>query len=119
MSQGSLRMEADLVVGKMEKGRLVTVTATGKPVRVRALLQAGEQELMANAERIVFRARSRELELFGNARVQQGTNEFRANQIIYALDDERLQAFGKDAGDGRVHAVFYPEKKDDKEDDKK
>ena len=113
MSQGSLRLEADKVIGKMEKGRLTTVTATGKPVKVRALLGEGEQEMRANAERIVFRADTRELELMGEAWVQQGENEFRAHQILYSLDQQRLQAFGKDAETGRVRAVFHPQKKDD------
>jgi lipopolysaccharide export system protein LptA len=114
MSQGSLRIEADKVVGKMEKGQLTTVTATGKPVKVRALLEDSDQELLANAQRIVFRANTRELELTGEAWVRQGANEFRAQQIRYALDEQRLQAIGKDAEAGRVHAVFHPPKDDAK-----
>ena len=113
MSQGSLRLEADKVVGKMEKGQLTTITATGKPVKVRAQLEEGEQELLANAKRIVFRVEARELELMGEAWVRQGVNEFRAHQILYSLDQQRLQAIGKDADVGRVHAVFHPQKKDD------
>jgi lipopolysaccharide export system protein LptA len=113
MTQGSLRLEADKVIGKMEKGQLATVTATGKPVKVRALLDEGEQELHANAERIVFRADTRELELMGEAWVRQGENEFRAHQILYSLDAQRLQAFGKDTEGGRVRAVFHPQKKEE------
>lgn len=111
MTQGSLRLEADRVEAKMKDGHLVEVTALGKPTRVRARRQEGEEEMLADAERIVYRADTRDLELTGSAYVRQGANEFRAHYILYGLDDQRLSALGSDEQDGRVQAVYYPESK--------
>lgn len=110
LSQGGMRLEAERVEVRMNRRRLDVVTATGKPVRLRALLENREDELLANAERIVFRVEAREIELTGNAWVRQGADEFRAHHMTYAIDEKRLVARGADgnADDSRVHAVFHP-----------
>lgn len=111
--QGSMRIEADRVEVQMDKRRLANVVATGKPVRLRALLENKDDELLANAERIVYRASARTVELSGNAWVRQGADEFRAQHMTYGLDNKRLSADGSGAEDGRVKAIFHPKPKDE------
>jgi lipopolysaccharide export system protein LptA len=102
----------------MDKRRPTTVTATGKPVYLRALLEDQDDELQAHAQRIVYRADQRSIELSGNAWVRQGEDEVRAEILTYDLDRQRLRASGAEAGapggDGRVYAIFHPKAKDEK-----
>jgi lipopolysaccharide export system protein LptA len=111
VKQGSVRIEADRLEVRMEKKRVGVVIATGKPVRMRGRLDDRPDELLANAERLVYRVALRELDLSGNAWIRQGTDEFHAHQIHYGLNDKRLSAVGKDAGDGRVRAIIHPKPK--------
>jgi lipopolysaccharide transport protein LptA len=77
-------------------------------VRLRALLDNRADELKANAERLVYFANTRALELSGNVLLRQGGDQFSAQHLRYTLDDQRLIAHGSDAEDGRVHALIQP-----------
>ncbi len=106
--QGSLRIEADRLEVRTRGPQLDTVTASGRPVRVRALLDNRADELKADTERLVYRANARELELSGKVSLRQGGDQFSAEHLRYTLDGQRLVAHGSDAEDGRVHAVIQP-----------
>jgi lipopolysaccharide export system protein LptA len=114
LTQGSMRIEADRVEVRTVKGSLTQVLATGKPVRLRALLEDSDSELRADAERVVYRAATFDVELTGNAWVRQGTDEIRARQIVYSLADHGMSATGADGDDGRVYAIIQPRKKNEK-----
>lgn len=106
--QGGLRIEADRLEARMRGQQLETVTAIGRPVRVRALLDNRKEELKASAERLVYHANARALELSGNVSLNRGGDQFSAQTLRYALDARHVVAHGSDAGDGRVHAVIQP-----------
>lgn len=109
--QGSLRIEADRLEVRTRGLQLDTVTAIGRPVRLRALLDNRSDELKANAGRLVYNANARALEMSGNVLLRQGGDQFSAEYVRYTLDGQRLVAHGSDAGDGRVHAVIQPRAK--------
>ncbi|HKQ29939.1 MAG TPA: lipopolysaccharide transport periplasmic protein LptA [Burkholderiales bacterium] len=105
--QGSLRVEADRLEVRTDKNRrLQTLIATGRPARLRGFTQDRDDELQADAERIVYQAAKREIEISGNAWARQGRDEFRAEHIFYGIDDKQLIARG--GADGRVHMIFQP-----------
>jgi lipopolysaccharide export system protein LptA len=109
--QGSMRVEADRVEVLTRNMRIETVTATGRPVRLRALLDDRDDELRASAERLVLNARTRELDLTGNVLLRHGGDQFSAAHIHYALDDQQLTAKGTGTEDGRVYAIIQPQRK--------
>ena len=107
MTQGSLRLEADRLEVRTDKNRrLQTMIATGRPARLRGFTENREEELKADAERVVFQAAKREIEMSGNAWARQGADEFRADHIYYGIDEKQLVANG--GPDGRVHVIFQP-----------
>jgi lipopolysaccharide export system protein LptA len=109
MIQGGLRVEADRLEVRTDKNRrLSTVIATGRPARLRGFTETRDDELLADAERVVFQAETREIELTGNAWARQGGDEFRAQQIHYGLDNKQLAATGGSGTDGRVHVTVQP-----------
>ena len=106
--QGSLRIEADNVEVRTRDMRVDTVTAVGRPVRLRALLDNREAELKASAERLVLYAETRSVDLSGNVQLRQGGDQFSAQHLHYALDEQRISAQGGDNADERVYAIIQP-----------
>lgn len=106
--QGSMRVEADYMEVRTRDFQIHTLTATGRPVRVRALLDNHEDELQASADRVVVHATTRELDLSGHVQLRQGGDQFNAEQLHYALDEKRMTAKGDDTEDGRIYAIIQP-----------
>ena len=108
--QGSLRIEADRLDVRSGARRANTITDTGRPVRIRGMLENSADEFRAQAERLVYTTAVRELEMTGKVWLRQEGNEFHAQQLHYEIDNRRLTANGAGAGtgDGRVHAVIQP-----------
>jgi lipopolysaccharide export system protein LptA len=108
LTQGSLRLEADRLEVRTDKNRRMQILiATGHPARLRGFTETREDELQADAERVVYQAVKREIEMTGNVWARQGRDEFRAEHIYYGIDNEQLIARG-DGADGRVHVTLYP-----------
>jgi lipopolysaccharide export system protein LptA len=115
LTQGSLRVEADRLEVRTDKNRRIeSVIATGRPARLRGFTQSRDDELLADADRVVYQAMTREIEMIGNAWARQGGDEFRAQQIHYGMDSKQLAAKGSGNADGRVHVIFQPRPEDDK-----
>jgi lipopolysaccharide export system protein LptA len=109
LTQGSLRLEADRLEVRTDKNRrMQTLIATGRPARLRGFTENRDEELRADAERVVYQAAKREIEMSGNAWARQGQDEFRAQHIHYGIDDKQLVARGGDGADGRVHVILQP-----------
>ncbi len=106
--QGSLRIDADQVEVRTRHMRMDTVTAVGRPVRLRALLDNREDELKASAERLVLYAETRSVDLSGNVHLRQGGDQFSAQHLHYALDEQHISAKGGDNTDERVYAIIQP-----------
>ena len=109
--QGSLRIDADQVEVRTRNLRMDTVTAVGRPVLLRALLDNREDELKASAERLVLYAETRSVDLSGNVHLRQGGDQFSAQHMHYALDEKRIAAKGTDNADDRVYAIIQSSQK--------
>ncbi len=109
--QGSIHVEASKIEIRNRAGHMDTVTATGKPVRVRALPDEDEDEVKASADQLVYFVQSRELDLRGNVLFRRGGDQFNAEHMRYALDTKQLRADGTDVEDGRIYAIIQPRPK--------
>jgi lipopolysaccharide export system protein LptA len=115
LTQGSLRVEADRLEVRTDKNRrLNSVTAIGRPAKLRGFVENRDDEIQAEAERVIYRASGREIEMTGNAWARQGKDEFRAQQINYGIDSKQLTAQGGGGADGRVHVIFQPKYENEK-----
>lgn len=115
LTQGGLHVEADRLEVRTDKNRrLSSVIATGRPAKLRGFIESTNEEMSAEAERVVYRATGREIEMTGNVWARQGRDEFRAQQINYGIDSKQLSAKGTGQADGRVHIIFQPRSKDEK-----
>lgn len=106
MTQGSLRIEADKLEVTLREGLVQQVRGWGSPARVRSRTEAGE-ELRARAQRLEYRARPRELDLYGDVELRRdGDLLTGAREVHYSLADQTFVARGD--AEGQVHAVIQP-----------
>jgi len=109
--QGPDSLKADeLVIYAEQRQQLKKIIATGKPARFEHQAEQAEERSWGEAESIVYEAQTSRVVLNGEARFQQGDNQFSGNRIEYDADKKLVKA-GKDgAGEGRVQIVIHPRK---------
>ncbi|SEQ26821.1 lipopolysaccharide export system protein LptA [Ectothiorhodospira magna] len=105
ITQGTTEISGDTVTVHTPGRQLERMTAEGQPATLRTQDPQG-REVQAEATRMAFFPNEQRMELSGNARVHQGTDEFRGSRIIYDLHTATLEARTGDTG--RVEAIFTP-----------
>jgi lipopolysaccharide export system protein LptA len=109
MTQGSLTIEADRLEVILREGQTELIRAAGKPMRMRARTDAGEN-IRARAARAEYHGKARKIDFFGNVELRRDGDVFTGAVLHYLLDDETFTAEGGD--EGRVSATIQPAKKD-------
>ena len=110
--QGVDRLRADKVVVYSEQRQDVTkVVATGQPAHFDHEAELPEESSWGEADTIEYYADKSLLILNGNARFQQGDNQFSGNRVEYELDKKLVKAGKSVAGEGRVKIVIHPRSK--------
>lgn len=109
LEQGSLRLEADVLVVHRKGDALDRLEAEGRPVRFRQLPDGSTEMIEGEARRLEYRAAQDQLLLQGTASVRQAGNLFSGERIEYDIVKSRVRASGQtDDGDGRVRAIIQP-----------
>ena len=113
LSQGTMLLRAATIVVEQDDKGLKAGRAMGNPVTFRQKREGEDIYVEAYANRMDYDAREEELILSGDARVKQGDDEIRGEQIVYNIGSERFQAVGsgKPGATGRVRAVIKPREK--------
>ena len=112
--QGPDSLRADeLVIYAEQRQELKKIVATGKPARFDHQAELVEERSWGEAENIVYEAQLSRVVLNGDARFQQGDNQFSGNRIEYDADKKLVKAGKSDASEGRVQIVIHPRKKSD------
>lgn len=112
--QGPDSLKADvLVIYAEQRQEVKKIVATGKPARFDHQAELAEERSWGEAEKIVFEAQESRVVLNGEARFQQGDNQFSGNRIEYDSDKKLVKAGKEGAGEGRVQIVIHPRKKTD------
>lgn len=114
LDQGSLHMEADLLIVYRATAELDRIEAEGRPVRFRQRPEGATADVEGEALRLEYRAAEDRLLLQGAAWVQQGGDRFSGERIQYDTVLSRVQASGQDNGSGRVHAIIQPRSEGEK-----
>lgn len=107
--QGSLEIRADKVNIQAPDHEIVSIVATGKPVKMQQTMDDGQQ-VKGQGNTIRYQVKGKKIVLTGNAKLEQGKDVISNNHITYLPGSGELKAGGK-KNSGRVKAVFHPSNK--------
>ena len=114
ITQGTLTIHADKIDFKQNADNSLSATAYGNPIDFREKKEGSDEYYQGYAQRAVYNGQTHTLELFDNALLKEGNNEFRGNYISYNSDTNFMKAEGRPnapGGEGpgpRVQGVFEP-----------
>ena len=107
--QGSLEIRADKVNIQAPDHEIVSIVATGKPVKMQQTMDDG-QLVKGQGNTITYQVKGKKIILTGKAKLEQGKDMISNNNITYLPASGELKAGGK-KNSGRVKAVFHPSNK--------
>ena len=94
--------------------RLARATADGSPARFSRTMPPPEaRTVRGTANRIVYDLAAGELELAGQASLQDGVREVSGGRLVYRIAEDRLIASAEEDGTDRVRIVITPPAEDD------
>lgn len=114
ITQGTLTIRADRIDFKQNADNSLSATAYGNPISFREKKEGADEYYEGYAQRAVYNGQTHTLELFDNALLKEGKNEFRGNYISYNSETNFMKAEGRPnapGGEGpgaRVQGVFEP-----------
>jgi len=111
LTQGSLRITADLISIQHDATAAEEIVATGAPATLVQTPAPDQAPVDASANRIEY-IRSQDLvKLIDEARIAQNGSILSGDQIDYLVNERRVRAAGNSSpeGSGRVEVVIPPE----------
>jgi lipopolysaccharide export system protein LptA len=114
ITQGTLTIHADRINFRQNPDDSLSATAWGNPITFREKKDNSDEYYEGFAQRAVYNGQTHVLELFDNALLKEGQNEFRGNYISYNSETNFMKAEGRPnapGGEGpgpRVQGVFEP-----------
>ncbi|MDQ5911129.1 MAG: lipopolysaccharide export system protein LptA [Pseudomonadota bacterium] len=109
ISQGSMRLNADIATIHVKDGSFQRMEATGNPVNLRYQPTADKPEILGTSQRVEYDVVSAKVVMSGNARLTQGQDVFTGDRVEYDLKSDVVRARG--AGDnGRIQFTIQPQK---------
>jgi len=99
LTQGSLRLSAQILRAKREHGEVVEIAASqgeaNDAVSYAQCIRPDEPEVTALAKEMIYDLRSQTIELNGDAVLRQSDVEFRGNVILYDIVRGKTEASGE------------------------
>jgi len=114
--QGSIIMDADIMVVHSRDGQLHKFEAFGDPAHYQQKLDDKDGDLDAKAKAMEYVASTEKLILRDNVHVVKGKNVFTGNIIEYSTKDEIVSARKAETGEERVKVIIQPRKQADNPD---
>jgi lipopolysaccharide export system protein LptA len=106
--QGRLAIRADRIEIRARDNRTEFIHATGKPVKLKQLPEADEEELDGEANQVEYHVGDRKLDMMGDVTLRRGKDLFTGHVLHYDMNAKSMSAAGDIKNDGRVHAVIQP-----------
>lgn len=105
--QGTLRVQGDKMVVKINGDQVERITTIGTPARYRQQLEDNQGEVVANADSIIYHTAQERIYLNGKATLEQQGNQLQGESIRYDIVAGKVDA---SAGDnkGRVRMQLDP-----------
>lgn len=105
-TQGTLRLTAARAEAQNLASVIETVTAEGKPVTFRHRPEGQEEFIEGEANRAVYHALARSVDLYGEVQVQRGRDLFRSAVLHYDIENQSM--IGESANGRRVYVALVP-----------
>lgn len=105
LTQGTLRIESERLLIIRTDSTLEKAVAEGtakKPARYQQQINPGKPLTKAHGQRIDYFARQREVNIQGNAQLQQDGNLFSGERILYDMTKETVSASGGTSTSGQT-----------------
>ncbi|MGB9429365.1 MAG: lipopolysaccharide transport periplasmic protein LptA [Gammaproteobacteria bacterium] len=106
ITQGSIKITADKAILHIQNGEIQSADITGSPAAFQQQPDSGAL-VHGTAGEITYNQSTNEVDLLGNAYLQQGERLFTADVIHYNTATEHVVAIGGKNG-GRVHITIPP-----------
>ncbi|RJQ47482.1 MAG: lipopolysaccharide transport periplasmic protein LptA [Gammaproteobacteria bacterium] len=111
VTQGTLRLDADIVTAYTPDRQLQKVVAEGNPARYKQRPDKKDEDMRARARRMEYYANTGQLILYEGAHLWHEGNEFSGNRIEYDTRADVVQAAKAPTGKERVQVVIPPKGK--------
>jgi len=105
--QGTLRVQGDKMVVKINGDQVERITTIGAPARYRQELEDDQGEVIANADSIIYHTAKERIYLNGKATLVQQGNELQGESIRYDIVAGKVDASAGDSK-GRVRMQLDP-----------
>jgi lipopolysaccharide export system protein LptA len=113
--QGSMHIDADLVVVHHVAGKLQRIVATGKPVHFQQQPEVNGSIIVGSASTLIYHHVEQRVELVQNALVDRDSSTVKGNRIEYLLPNKTVRAEGAvNSQNGQVEMVLQPAEVDPK-----
>lgn len=111
VTQGKIRVEADLLTVTTREGELLRIQAEGEPVRFQQTRE-NEETIRGRSLELDYDAQTERVLLLKNAELWQDNNHFSGERIQYDLQQKRVLANGGEQQQGqqkkRVQVTIQP-----------
>ncbi len=107
ITQGSLKLWADRLWIHRRDGKTEKMISEGSPTHFRQLTD-DQQEVRGRALRAEFYVDRDELLLFDQAELEQGSDRFRSDRIVYNRENSQVKAGASAQGKERVRVIIEP-----------
>lgn len=111
ISQGSMRLNADVATIHVKDGGFQRMEATGNPVKLRYQPTADKPEIIGVSQRVEYDVAGAKVIMSGNARLTQGQDVFTGDRIEYDLKSDVVRARGA-GNNGRIQFTIQPRVQD-------
>lgn len=112
--QGTLRVQGDKMVVKINGDQVERITTVGSPARYRQQLEDDQGEVKAHADSIIYHTAKERVYLNGRATLAQRGNELQGESIRYDIVNGKVDASAGDKSD-RVRMQLDPASRPDNE----
>lgn len=110
ITQGSLKLWADRLWIHRRNGKTEKIISEGNPTRFRQLQDDSGEEVRGQARRAEFFVDRDELMFYDNALLEQGSDQFRSDRILYNRRTAQVRAGSSAKGKERVQVTIEPRK---------
>ena len=108
--QGSIRLEADRVTVYHPGKKADKLVAVGKPVKFRQRPDNSDKDVKGRSLRLEYFATSEELVLIDQARLEQGSQSFAGDRIVYDRRQAVVKGGAAVGGKERIKIILDPVK---------
>lgn len=108
ISQGSMRISAELITLQLKGGEIAEINGKGKPLQY-SITDNDGKPLQASARQIIYRPIEAKLSLLGDASLTRPDRQLSGERIDYNINTAHINAVGNKKQ--RVKITIQPEKK--------